>query len=168
MTVLPCGIDIKYPSVNKNLLTDIQKNGLLLSQFEPGFRAAPWSFVIRNELVVALGDVLVVAEAELSSGSMRSVEFALKMGKEIFVIPHRLQESGATNKLLQEGKARAIYDIDEFVSRFASTELPHAKMDEFREFCKTNPNYDVALAKYPKRIFEAELNGEINPNKSVL
>jgi len=41
-------------------------------------------------------------------------------------------------------------------------------MDEFREFCKTNPNYDVALAKYPKRIFEAELNGEINPNKSVL
>ncbi len=161
ISVLPCGIDIKYPSVNKNLLTDIQKYGLLLSQFELGFRATPWSFVVRNELVVALGDVLVVAEAELGSGSMRSVEFALSMGKEIFVIPQRLQESRATNKLLQEGKAKAIYDIDEFVSRFATIELPHAKMDEFTEFCKTNPNYDVALAKYPERIFEAELSGEI-------
>ncbi len=166
ISVLPCGIDIKYPSVNKNLLTDIEKNGLLLSQFELGFRAAPWSFVVRNELVVALGDVLIVAEAELGSGSMRSVEFALSMGKEIFVFPHRLQESSATNKLLQEGKAKAIYDIDEFVARFSVAEFPHAKLlhtksDEFIDFCNTNPNYDLALAKYPERIFEAELSGEI-------
>ena len=112
IAVLPCGIDIKYPSINKNLLLDIEQNGLLLSQFDVSFRATPWSFVVRNELVVALGDVLVVAEAELKSGSMRSVEFALKMGKEIFVFPQRVGESGATNKLLLEGKAKAIYDID--------------------------------------------------------
>lgn len=161
ISVLPCGVDIKYPSVNKKLLTDIEKNGLLLSQFELGFRAAPWSFVVRNELVVALGDVLVVAEAELGSGSMRSVEFALSMGKEIFVIPQRLQESGATNRLLQEGKATAIYDIEEFVARFSVAKFPHAKLDEFRDFCKTNPNYELALAKYPEKIFEAELRGEI-------
>ena len=73
IAVLPCGIDIKYPSVNKNLLSDIEKNGLLLSQFAPGFSATPWSFVVRNELVVSLGEVLIVAEAELDGGSMRSV-----------------------------------------------------------------------------------------------
>ena len=79
IAVLPCGVNIRYPSVNKNLLNDIQKSGLLLSQFDLDFRAAPWSFVVRNELVVALGDVLIVGEAELNSGTMRSVEFALKM-----------------------------------------------------------------------------------------
>ncbi len=83
IAVLPCGINLRYPSINKKLLDDIQKNGLLLSQFDPDFKATPWSFVVRNELVVALGDVLVVGEAELNSGTMRSVEFALKMKKKI-------------------------------------------------------------------------------------
>jgi len=161
IAVLPCGIDIRYPAINKNLLSDIQNNGLLLSQFDVGFRATPWSFVLRNELVVALGDVLVVAEADMGSGSMRSVEFALKMDKEVFVFPQRIGESEATNKLLDEGKAKAIYNIEQFVSRFATKEFSDTKGDEFLEFCKTNPTYDELLHKYPDRVFEAELNGEI-------
>ncbi len=161
IAVLPCGIDIKYPSINKNLLSDIQDNGLLLSQFDEGFRATPWSFVLRNELVVALGEVLIVAEAELGSGSMRSVEFAKKMGKEIFVFPHRLGESNATNILLKEGNATAIYDIDEFVSRFAVYKTDEVQSDSFLEFCRNFPTYDEVLKKYPNRIFEAELNGEV-------
>ena len=161
IAVLPCGINIKYPAVNKNLLTDIQNSGLLLSQFEQDDKARPWSFVVRNELVVALGEVLVVAEAELDSGSMRSIEFALKMGKEIFVFPHRLGESSATNELLKEGKAKAIYDIDEFVSRFGTVHTAEVKRDSFLEFCEKNPTYEEALCKYPDRVFEAELNGDI-------
>lgn len=161
IAVLPCGINIKYPAVNKNLLTDIQKSGLLLSQFKENDKARPWSFVVRNELVVALGEVLVVSEAELDSGSMRSIEFALKMGKEIFVFPHRLGESGATNKLLKDGKAQAIYDIDTFVSRFGSFDILNLKADPFIEFCESSPSYDEAIDKYPTRVFEAELNAEI-------
>ena len=161
IAVLPCGINIKYPSVNKNLLTDIQNSGLLLSQFKEDDKARPWSFVVRNELVVALGEVLVVAEAELNSGSMRSIEFALKMGKEIFVFPHRLGESDATNELLKEGKAKAIYDIDDFVSRFGTVDITEVNMDPFLEFCGNNPTYEEAISKYPDKVFEAELNGDI-------
>jgi len=161
IAVLPCGINIKYPAVNKNLLMDIQNQGLLLSQFKENDKARPWSFVVRNELVVALGEVLVVAEAELDSGSMRSIEFALKMGKEIFVFPHRLGESGATNELLKEGKAKAIYDINEFVSRFGTIDVEEVKKDSFLDYCNTSPTYEEALKKYPEKVFEAELNGDI-------
>jgi len=162
IAVLPCGIDIRYPAVNKNLLDDIQKNGLLISQFEYGAKSRPYTFVLRNELVVALGKVLVVGEADIDSGTMRSVEFALKMGKDIYVLAQRIGESEATNKLLSEGKAKAIYDIDEFINII----FPHAKLnphatDEFSEFCKTNPTYDEVLVKFPDKIFEAELSGEI-------
>ena len=169
IAVLPCGVDVRYPAVNKNLLNDIEKNGLLLSQFERGYSATPWSFVVRNELVVALGEVLVVGEAEIDSGTMRSVEFALKMGKKIFVLPQRLGESDGTNQLLRDKKAEVIYDIDEFVSRFSTntTNTPKIK-DEFMEFCATNPTYDVALAKYPQRVFEAELNGDIKIKNGVI
>jgi DNA processing protein len=161
ISVLPCGIHLKYPKVNATLLSEIEKNGLLLSQFAPDFNAAPWSFVARNELVVALGDVLIVCEAELGSGSMRSVEFALAMGKEIYVLPQRLGESGATQELLKNGQAQAIYDIDAFVQKFGVEELVNVAEDEFRLFCKTNPSYEELLKKYPQRAFEAELSGEI-------
>jgi len=161
ISILPCGINIKYPAVNKNLLTDIQNNGLLISQFEENFRAKPWSFVVRNELVVALGKVLIVSEAELNSGSMRSVEFALKMGKEIYVLPHRLGESNATQKLLHEGKAKVIYDIDSFVAQFSSRTPVYVEKDDFSLFCETNPSYEDLVSKFPSRVFEAELNGEI-------
>ncbi|MCF6331120.1 MAG: DNA-protecting protein DprA [Sulfurimonas sp.] len=163
ISILPCGIDVRYPAVNKNLLDDIQKNGLLLSQFKNGASSRAYTFVLRNELVVALGKVLVVGEADIDSGTMRSVEFALKMRKDIYVLAQRIGESNGTNKLLSEGKAKAIYDIDEFVGSL----FPHAKVnpdavsDEFMEFCKTNPTYDEVLAKFPTRVFEAELNGEI-------
>lgn len=165
IAVLPCGVNIRYPAVNKNLLNGIQNNGLLLSQFDVDFKATPWSFVVRNELVVALGDVLVVGEADINSGTMRSVEFALKMEKKIYVLPQRLGESEATNQLIKEGKAEVIYDIDEFVSKFKTSKIKNDKSliseDRFIEFCRTNPTYDEVLNKYPDRVFEAELSGEI-------
>ena len=168
IAVLPCGIDIKYPAVNKNLLTEIGQRGLLISQFENSFRAAPWSFVVRNELVVALGDILIVTEADLGSGSMRSVEFALKMGKEIYVLPHRVGESMATNKLLETQKAKAIYDLESFVNMLAPQEKQVQIQDDFLEFCKTNPSYEEALQKFPSRVFEAELSGEIEVKNATI
>jgi len=160
ISVRPCGVDIRYPSVNKNLLDDISSKGLLISQFEHGSKARPYTFVTRNEVVVALGDVLVVGEAELNSGSMRSIEFALAMGKEIYVLPQRLGESSATNELLATAKAKAIYDIDAFVAKFSN--IVSKNSDDFLEYCKHNPTYEEALKKFPSRVFEAELSGEID------
>ena len=166
IAILPCGIDIKYPAVNNNLLSNIGQNGLLLSQFREGATAKPYSFVIRNEVVVALGDVLIVGEADLNSGSMHSVEFALAMGKDIYVLPHQIGESRATNKLLEEGKAKAIYDIDKFVSKFSN--IISKNSDDFLEFCKHNPTYEEALKKFPQRVFEAELSGEIEIKNAIV
>ena len=163
ISVLPCGIDIRYPNVNKKLLDDISKEGLLLSQFGLGEKARPYSFVLRNETVVALGDVLIVGEADEGSGTMRSVEFALEMGKDIYVLSHRIGESKGTNKLLEEAKAKLITDLDAFIySLYPKTKhLDNRVVDEFLQFCGTNPTYEEAVVKFPERVFEAELAGEI-------
>jgi len=158
IAVMANGLDIQYPAVNKSLILDIQKYGLALSFYKDGFKATKWSFVARNELVVALGDILIVTEADLNSGSLRSVEFALEMGKEIYVLPHRLSDSQGTNKLLLDGKATPIYDIEAFANRFGTLE---EKKDEFIEFLNTKPTLDEALLKYKDRVYEAELEGLI-------
>jgi len=161
IAVVANGLNIRYPALNRTLIEEIEKKGLVLSQFNDGFRATGWSFVVRNELVVALGDILIVTEAALDSGSMRSVEYALKMGKEIFVLAHRLDESLGTNVLLNEGKATAIHNIETFVSRFGKAAQNSVKKDDFFYFCQTIPTFDESLKKFGDRVYEAELEGII-------
>lgn len=162
IAILPCGIDIPYPAANRELIESIEKRGLSISQFEVGFEARDWSFVVRNEIVVALGDVLVVTEADIGSGSMRSVEYALSMGKSIYVLPHRINESAATRQLMSEGKATAIDDMDHFVALISQKGRNSIEDTPFIAYCRTNPIYDEAVVKFPSDIFEAELSGLID------
>jgi DNA processing protein len=161
------GLDIRYPAINKNMITDIEANGLVISQFPPQTNSLPRNFAIRNEIIVALSDILIVAYADLKSGSMRSVEYALKMGKKIYVLPHRIGESDGTNKLLEEGKAQAIYDIEKFIKQYTIRQKI-TKEDEFSLYCKTNPDYNDAVNKFGQKIFEAELLGKIEIKNSKI
>ncbi|QOG13085.1 DNA-processing protein DprA [Arcobacter sp. FWKO B] len=167
IAVVANGLDIRYPSVNKKLIEQIEKDGLMLSPFEAGHQARAYNFVQRNELVVGLGDVLIVTQADLNSGSMRSVEFALKMDKKIYVLPHRLEDSEGTNYLLKNNLASAIYNIDEFVSIFGNSTFVEIK-DEFLEFCKKNPTYDEAVEKFGSKVFEYELLGKIEVKNGLI
>lgn len=168
IAVLGCGLDIRYPAINSALIADIEEKGLLLSQFNDGFRATKWSFVVRNELVVALGELLVVAEADMGSGSLRSVEFAQKMGKKIYVLPHRLGESMGTNRLLLEGKAEVIYDAELFASQFGEAVNDDIPKDDFFYFCQTMPTLDETVEKFGERVYEAELEGMIAIQQGIV
>ncbi|MDQ7046209.1 MAG: DNA-processing protein DprA [Sulfurovum sp.] len=168
IAVLGNGLDIRYPMLNKSLIENIEKNGLLMSQFDDGFRATGWSFVVRNELVVALGDILIVTEADLKSGSMRSIEYALKMGKEIFVLPQRLGESLGTNTLLSEGKATAINDVETFASRFGQAVSSQMKKDDFFYFCQSSPTFDETISRFGDKVYEAELEGLVTIHNGIV
>jgi len=168
IAVVANGLDIRYPVINQLLIESIEQQGLMLSQFNDGFRATGWSFVVRNELVVALGDILIVTEADLNSGSMRSVEYALKMGKEIWVLPHRLDESLGTNQLLLDGKAQIIHDIETFVSRFGQAVESNILKDDFFYFCQRSPTFDETVKKFGDKVYEAELEGVVTIHNGIV
>ncbi len=137
IAVMPNSLEYKYPAVNKTLIENIYKNSLALSEYEIGYKATKYSFVIRNRIVVALGDFLIITQADEKSGTMRSAEIAQKLGKEIFVLPHRVGESKGTQTLLKEGLAKPIHDIDEFIAQFSKN--IDKTQDYFLEFCKQSP-----------------------------
>lgn len=160
IAVMGNGLDIRYPAVNRDLIEDIEREGLVLSQFKEGFKAAAWSFVVRNEIVAALGESLIVTQADLNSGSLRSVEYARNMGKKIYVLPQRLTESKGTNHLLAEGVAEAIYSIDDFANMFSHTDITE-ESDPLLYFCKSSPAYEEAARKFGEKLFAYELEGKI-------
>ena len=156
IVVLPCGIEHRYPKVNAKLIDEVATKGLVISQFEDDFLATPWSFVVRNELVVQLGDFLIVTQADRNSGSMRSVEFAKEHQKDIYVLPHRIGESEGTNELAESGEAQVIWQIEPFLDRFGSVAT-----DPFISYLQSTPSYEEALLRYGDRITELEITGAI-------
>ena len=160
IAVVANGLDIRYPSVNKNLIIDIEKKGLILSAYKENEKARNYTFVQRNEIVVALGEALIVTQADINSGTLTSIEYALRMGKKVFTIPHRINESLGTQELLQKGLIEPIYDIDKFVERISGIKISSLD-DEILSFCKNNPTYEEAMNKFPNKIFEYELEGKI-------
>ncbi|NQY94482.1 MAG: DNA-protecting protein DprA [Campylobacteraceae bacterium] len=167
IAVVANGLDIRYPAVNRNLISQIENKGLILSQFPQNEKARSYTFVQRNEIVVALGDMLIVTQADRNSGSLRSVEFALAMGKKIYTLPHRMGESLGTQDLLKRGLAEVIYDIDSFIENLGYKSEEQSE-DDLLEFCKSYPTYDEAVSKFGEKVFEYELLGKIKIGNGVI
>lgn len=103
--VLGCGIDVVYPKINKNLYKDIEKTGLLLSEFNPGTEPKAYNFPQRNRIISALSAKLIVIEASLKSGSLITVSYALEEGKSIMAVPGSVLQSNSAgcNRLIADG-----------------------------------------------------------------
>lgn len=85
--VLGSGLDVVYPSRNKNLLSDIAQSGALVTEYGPGIPAEPFRFPARNRVVAALSRAVVVVEGAVGSGSMITADHALELGRDVFAVP---------------------------------------------------------------------------------
>ena len=105
IAVLGCGIDRIYPSENKALAQEIEKYGLILSEYPGDALPLKHRFPWRNRIVAALSQAVVVMQADLKSGSMITVNEALNLGKEVYTIPYGLDhpEGQGCNLLIQQG-----------------------------------------------------------------
>jgi DNA processing protein len=139
----------------------IKQNALVLSEFEKETTPRSWSFVYRNRLVTGLSCAVCVMEANLQSGSSSSCNFALTQNKPLFVIPHRLGESGATNELLSQGKARTIWSEETLLSELKLSAPQKKSSDPVLLFAADRPPYEAALEKFGATLYEYELGGKI-------
>lgn len=103
--VLGSGIDVVYPRENLKIYNSIINNGCIISQFLPGTQPYSYNFPIRNRIISALSDVLIVVEAGEKSGSLITAGAALDQGKDVIVVPGNIfsPESRGANQLIKEG-----------------------------------------------------------------
>jgi DNA processing protein len=91
--------------------------GLLVSPFEPYLSATQWTFLERNRLIAGLADALLVIEATHKSGCMSTVEAALELGKEVYVVPGTIfaYTSMGANDLIKQG-AHLVSTVDDILA----------------------------------------------------
>ena len=86
VAVLPCGFDHIFPEENKSLCEEIiASGGALISEYPPDTKASQYTFVERDAIIAALGDATLVMQCGEKSGTMHTVDAALKMKKRIGV-----------------------------------------------------------------------------------
>lgn len=97
---------VLYPSTHRQLAEKILENGgTLISEFEPKFRATPYSFPQRNRIMAGMSHAVLVIEAEIKSGTLITSKFATEYNRDVLTVPGSIfsKNSEGPNMLIRLG-----------------------------------------------------------------
>ncbi|MDO4563834.1 MAG: DNA-processing protein DprA [Clostridia bacterium] len=114
VAVAGCGLDVDYPTQNRELFCRIERSGAIISEFAPGTRPSKQIFPFRNRIMAALSSAVVVVEAGYKSGALITAMQASEMGKNVYAVPGPItsSRSSGTNALIRDGVTMALSPQD--------------------------------------------------------
>ena len=111
------GCDHCFPPAHASLFDAIGSGpGAMVWPFAPSSAARPGGFILRNRVLVALSDAVVVAQAGPRSGALRAADCARRQRKPLWVVPASPWSSGfeGSRMLLDQG-VRPLADVEAFM-----------------------------------------------------
>lgn len=164
--VVAGGLDQPYPRRNARLWARVAAEGAIVSESPAGAQTEKWRFPVRNRLLAALSDVVVVVESRHHGGSRHTVEAALARAVPVGAVPGSIRSatSEGTNALLAEGAFPVCSAADVLVSlslEGAVLEPPSSALmaegdeaTEDRTTASTRPRFEPA-SEEERLVFEA-------------
>ncbi len=128
IAVLGCGVDVCYPQSNFRIYMRIREKGLVISEYPPGTQVAKHHFPERNRLIAALSRAVVVVQAGEKSGALLTVDHALELGRDVYVVPGPITSKHfrGSHKLLSQG-AQILLDPSELLRDYGISQHIHAE-----------------------------------------
>lgn len=147
VAVLGNGVDICFPVGNGLLKNQIEREGLVVSEYEPGSYARKHTFPERNRIISGLSRAVVVVEAGVNSGALITAELAVDQGREVYAVPGNINSvySAGTNLLLKDGANPLTVAEDLLADLGIQSETRRDKR--------------AGLSKDERRVFDAILRG---------
>ncbi len=159
VAVVGTGPDRPYPAQHAELWETVATRGALISEWPPGTAPDAFRFPLRNRILAALVEVLVVVESRERGGSLITAREAAERGVEVFAVPGAVQSRAAlgTNQLLRDGAAPATETADVLMAlgldrrragrrRHDPRSLPSAADRRLIDACRSEPRTLEALA----------------------
>ena len=103
--VVATGLDVVYPRRHATLYERVRAQGLVVGENEYGTQPLPWRFPVRNRIIAALADAVVVVEATLAGGARITANDAVRFGRDVYALPgsRRNPAAAGCNALLLDG-----------------------------------------------------------------
>ena len=107
IAVLGSGLDRIYPAAHKKLAHEVERRGMLLSEYPPLTPPSRGSFPMRNRIISGLSQGTLVVEAGERSGALITAKDAILQGRDVYAIPGNINAENAlgTNALIKDGAA---------------------------------------------------------------
>ena len=107
IAVIGCRINKVYPAENRELMREIARKGLLITEYHPFFKTQASNFPKRNRIISGLSQGTVIYEADANSGSLITARLARQQDRMLFALPGKIGEQGSlgTNDLIRNGAA---------------------------------------------------------------
>ncbi len=114
VAVLGTGVLATYPHHHRTLQRRIAENGTLLSEYAPLSGSKSFHFPLRNRIIAALVDLVVVVQAGSRSGTLSTAGWAAGLGVEVGAVPGPVTSllSRGCHDLIRDG-ARVIESVDD-------------------------------------------------------
>ncbi|HEY3336835.1 MAG TPA: DNA-processing protein DprA [Candidatus Limnocylindrales bacterium] len=127
VAVIGGGHERLYPAAHRGLARRIvETGGAVISEFAPQTVPSRGTFPRRNRIISGLTDATVVVEAGARSGSLTTAAWALEQGRDLFLVPGRLDDPSVAGCLafLREGgpDARIVAGIPELLEDLRLTD----------------------------------------------
>ena len=139
IAVLGSGLNEFYPKENNKLyLKILETGGVVISEYEPDFKATVWSFPQRNRIVSGLATVgVLIVEGGIKSGSLITAKLGLEQKKKILSIPGPINSktSQGTNWLIKTGAAKMVTEPKDI---FEDTISMPQQENLFKDFSNLN------------------------------
>jgi len=110
--VVACGLDVVYPAEHRALWSEVATRGVLLAEVPPGTSPEGYRFPLRNRILAALSELVVVVESRAAGGSLVTVDAAERRGIPVLAVPGspRNRAAEGTNRLIADG-ATPVLDV---------------------------------------------------------
>lgn len=105
VAVLGCGINVCYPACNLDIYDEAKKHHLILSEYPDLTEPSSLYFPIRNRIIAALSNCLLVTEGQKNSGTSITARLTLESGGNVCCVPTRIGENSVCNHLISYGAA---------------------------------------------------------------
>lgn len=121
IAIIASGLDIIYPASNLSLYREIEKNGLILSEYEEGVRPFKSNFPERNRIIAGLSKGVIVVESKNRGGSLITADLALEFNRDVYAIPGDIfsEYSKGCNNLIRDSKAKSLSNINELLEDYS-------------------------------------------------
>ena len=103
--VVATGLDVTYPRRHRSLYDRVREHGLVVGEHGYGVQPSRERFPVRNRIIAALAEIVVVVEATASGGARITAGYAGDYGRDVYVLPgsRRNRAAAGCNALIADG-----------------------------------------------------------------
>lgn len=163
ISVLAHGSDYVYPQSNRDLIEKVAKNGLIISEYPPETPSTPWRFPMRNRIISALADGVLIVSGNEGSGTKYTAKFAEAYSKRLYAFPYSIGERSGEicNLLIKLGKANLVLNAED-IAEYEKIKLTNKNIEkqfdqeeiELLKILDGTTHIDEICEKTGKKVYE--------------